>query len=41
MNRYKAANTTRNNFVHYVPKNIEMQTVIEPRKKYFNRTNPL
>jgi hypothetical protein len=33
MNRY-GPHTTRNNRVHYVPHNIEMQTVVESRKKY-------
>ena len=37
MNRY-AAQTTRHNRVHYIPNNIEMQTVVELRKKY-NRSN--
>jgi hypothetical protein len=42
MNRYDGNKSARNanqcNQVHFVPKNIEMQTVIEPRAKY-NRNN--
>ena len=42
MNRYdgnkSARNSNQGNQVHFVPKNIEMQTVIEPRAKY-NRNN--
>ena len=39
MNRYGASKTMKNNRVHYVPNHIEMQTTIEPSKRYFKRNN--
>lgn len=34
MQRYERRGDSR---VHYVPSHLEMQTVIEPRKRYFHR----
>lgn len=34
LNRYGASQTTRNNQIHFMPKNIEMKSTIESKNKY-------
>ena len=33
-NRYGASKTTRNNQIHFVPKNLEIKTTVEPKNRY-------